>query len=111
MGSLGAGHNMCNSGYLDNTIYGTPTAVVMPQGVISFSQLRASTDGYAYPTYCAIGSDHQLYFWGQIAYGGNGCSSQANVPNLEPLPVGGGYQGCAGSSRGGYSYLCATAYH
>ncbi len=76
------------------------TMVTMPQGVISFNHLTA--DGYSF---CAMGSDHQSYCWGNSAYGGS-----KDVPFLEPLP-GLGYTGYTNQSFLGQGSVCNNAYH
>ena len=76
------------------------TMVTMPQGVISFNHLTA--DGYSF---CAMGSDHQSYCWGNSAYGGS-----KDVPFLEPLP-GLGYSGYTNQSFLGQGSVCNNAYH
>ena len=63
-----------------NTVH-NPTMVTMPQGVVSFSNLTASAFGY-----CATGSNHQAYCWGQWAYTPNaGCSTLQNMPTFRTV--------------------------
>ncbi len=105
-GSLGNGTGLC----VADSYQAAPTVVIMPQGVISFTQLTTVNDGYAGLSYCAIGSNHQLYCWGYASYSGNGCTSSADRPFLEPLPIGGGFTGYTGPAAGA-GKICATAYH
>jgi alpha-tubulin suppressor-like RCC1 family protein len=102
-GALGAG-NACVSGFLggcsSGEISGPPVVVQLPAGVTATAIAAGAANGYA------IGSDGNLYSWGDNSYGELGNASSANfsdLPVVVQLPAGVTPLAIAAGANNGYA--------